>query len=336
MNLENLKLYAGASVKNYRALCELLEEPVKTGKSKMLQLNEWGRFFKFEREDGSQCYWIETIYEEPKEKIDKRSMGNRSTYAHAIRALVLSLLIDDETKCYYVRDWLLKVGLINPLFCFSYGKNCIENEELTYDRTKDMFRGDVRRFGAERFRTAVRYLISKEIILFKEYYIIEENIADIDEPQDIITRPITKEEESFLRDVERRVLNEFGFEQKKDVAFHGKSTEFYKRMEKIIKEECPEWTYYAKVWEIKRGKNFNAHAKKLSSAEIKELKRFVNKLFADYLSRRVSELGKGRPTERIIKAKIGPDRVEALPDYSLYFSIYEREMRYLIDKYTKI
>ena len=36
--------------KNYKELCEYLDEPIKTGKSKQLQLKDWERYFSYEKE----------------------------------------------------------------------------------------------------------------------------------------------------------------------------------------------------------------------------------------------------------------------------------------------
>ena len=43
MKIENLKV--GETYKNYKAVCEVLDEPVKTGKSKQLQLKKWEQHF---------------------------------------------------------------------------------------------------------------------------------------------------------------------------------------------------------------------------------------------------------------------------------------------------
>lgn len=50
MNIDKLEL--GLEVKNYKAMCKLLDEPiiVTRGNSKKSQLNEWSRFFSWEKE----------------------------------------------------------------------------------------------------------------------------------------------------------------------------------------------------------------------------------------------------------------------------------------------
>ena len=43
-------LKTNQTFKNYKELCEYLDEPIKTGKSKQLQLKDWERYFSYEKE----------------------------------------------------------------------------------------------------------------------------------------------------------------------------------------------------------------------------------------------------------------------------------------------
>jgi hypothetical protein len=76
MKLENLKV--GQTIKNYKELCSLLEVPIKSGKSKALQITDFERYFNYKKQGNS--FIIVEIYEVPKDKIDMRSQGNNSTY----------------------------------------------------------------------------------------------------------------------------------------------------------------------------------------------------------------------------------------------------------------
>lgn len=61
-------------MKNYKELCALLGEEVKTGKSKQLQLDNLNRFFEWEK--AGQKFIITDIYDTPLPKVDGRSSGN--------------------------------------------------------------------------------------------------------------------------------------------------------------------------------------------------------------------------------------------------------------------
>lgn len=52
--------------KNYRKICEYLHEPIKTGKSKQLQLEDWKRYFEYER--NGNAFVITKVYDTVREK----------------------------------------------------------------------------------------------------------------------------------------------------------------------------------------------------------------------------------------------------------------------------
>ncbi len=62
MKIENLKNYINENnnvIKNYKIMCELLDEEIKNGKSKTIQINNWKNYFDFDREGNK--YIIKSI-----------------------------------------------------------------------------------------------------------------------------------------------------------------------------------------------------------------------------------------------------------------------------------
>ncbi|KGI37933.1 hypothetical protein DP149_10150 [Clostridium tetani] len=122
MNIKNLK--TGMVLKNYKELCETLEEKVKSGKSKRLQLKDWERYFEWEKE--GYKFIITEIYDKPKKKIDGRKVGNtgknpnsygnaKAEYIGNIQKLVLDLLAQDTNDLSYGRVFLSKNQLLRAL-----------------------------------------------------------------------------------------------------------------------------------------------------------------------------------------------------------------------------
>lgn len=74
MNINKLKESDIREFKNYKVACEFLEEEVKSGKSKKLQLEDWTRYFDYHKE-GNKII-IDNIYETEKDKVDNRKEGN--------------------------------------------------------------------------------------------------------------------------------------------------------------------------------------------------------------------------------------------------------------------
>jgi len=102
MNIENLKIYIETinnKINNYRSLCSLLEEDIKSGSSKIAQLKEINRHIKFHKEANS--FIIDKIYDEPLEKIDNRKNNGTSKGSKNNNRIInpnFLITIEDENK----------------------------------------------------------------------------------------------------------------------------------------------------------------------------------------------------------------------------------------------
>jgi hypothetical protein len=121
MNINSLKL---KKYKNYKELCGILDEDIKTGKSKQLQLKDWERYFTWEKE--GHKFIVTEIYDKPKEKIDGRKVGNTgksegsrgnnvAEYIGNIEKLILNLLVQDKDNANFGRVFLSKNVLLRTL-----------------------------------------------------------------------------------------------------------------------------------------------------------------------------------------------------------------------------
>lgn len=72
IDTSNLKI--GMTIKNYKQLCELLNQEVEFGNSKKSQLLEFERYFDWEKI--GQKFIITDVYDTPLDKEDKRKFGN--------------------------------------------------------------------------------------------------------------------------------------------------------------------------------------------------------------------------------------------------------------------
>lgn len=94
-----VKIESGKVFKNYKVVCEYLNEKVKTGSSKQAQLKDWSRRFKFHKE-GHKII-IDEVYSTLKEKKDNRKYNNfkkgtryvsKSYYKPYLKKIILSEL----------------------------------------------------------------------------------------------------------------------------------------------------------------------------------------------------------------------------------------------------
>lgn len=67
----------GQIFKNYKQLCKYLEEQVKTGKSKQLQLKDWNRYFTWHNEGNK--FVIDKVFDEPIQK-ERQKCEDTSKY----------------------------------------------------------------------------------------------------------------------------------------------------------------------------------------------------------------------------------------------------------------
>lgn len=70
----------GQVFKNYGELCSHLDEPIKSGKSKQLQLADWQRYFTFERK-GHQ-FTVTGVYDSPLPKVRKKCVDTSNYGSH--------------------------------------------------------------------------------------------------------------------------------------------------------------------------------------------------------------------------------------------------------------
>ncbi len=111
--------------KNYRKICEYLHEPIKTGKSKQLQLEDWKRYFEYKR-DGN-AFVITKVYDAPKEKI-RKAINDTSNYTSNNTKNIQSMIdylqakFDLDDNWYSFTDWycekleLMHKGICNAVY----------------------------------------------------------------------------------------------------------------------------------------------------------------------------------------------------------------------------
>ena len=171
MILENIKV--GTTYKNYKSLCEILNEPIKTGKSKQLQLEDWNRYFNYNK-NGNK-FVVTEIFDTPKEKIDNRSNNggnNTSIISDYMRNWIeialesdgqidgsaskiirnMNLVIDDFSNAYYNFD-----------DCFT---DCTSIEKQFFLDYCDVVMNSYK----QRLKRIISNLVEYGDFMYKEYY----------------------------------------------------------------------------------------------------------------------------------------------------------------------
>lgn len=244
MNKYKDKLKIGMVFKNYKATCEFLEEPVKTGKSKRLQSTEWKKYFAWETD--KQKYIItEVIDKEYTKIVNKRN----TVFKDSITTIVLNILYNSDHNPYIKTKNGLNttIGITNSKFQEFYSNGVAraryakENNHLFF--SVDDFFTRTASNNKNRLTRVLDDLSKRDFVTYKNSYILVnkgENGFDI-------YRQTTEEEETTVRDLRRRLLNEMKMESLSDVFKKGQQDVFYKKLNPIINEKLKVDWYYPVV-----------------------------------------------------------------------------------------
>jgi len=280
MNFENivkLKLSIGIAIKNYKEMCSILGEKEKKGKSRLLQIANWERYFKWHK-DG-QKFIIDEVFEMPIEKIDNRGKteNNKAKYLTNIEKLILNLLVQGGSlgygKIFLSKSKILKeLKMINDNYSFcklrlpklSEFMN-IDKEVIQewYDSTSRMLESNLD-ISLKNLESQSLIFWSKEITIAKAIPVAEINKPKVlktkitdQYDEEIINydyfatnkvvlqyREGTDNEKRFILYTEKEVLKEMNFNNKSQVIACGKWQDFIENVNNILLDKLNIAFYY--------------------------------------------------------------------------------------------
>ncbi len=157
--------------KNYRKICEYLHEPIKTGKSKQLQLENWKRYFEYER-DGN-AFVITKVYDTVREK-GQRTSNNRKNIQSMIDYLQAKFDLDDNW--YSFTDWycekleLMHKGICNAVYHSDEIDAVCEEYSISDGRLFCEYVSAAKSELKNMFLKALAYLDKKKKITYHDQY----------------------------------------------------------------------------------------------------------------------------------------------------------------------
>lgn len=278
------KLEIGMTVKNYKMLCELLGQEVKSGKSKKYQLEDFARYFEWEK--SGQKFIISDIYDTPLTKEDKRKLGNNSIYVQCIEVILLQYLSKQEgyTRTFTKRNWWEMLGMASH----KYGRtpeNKLKN--LDYRITS----WEVRHFY-QRCNKKLEQILFSALNSLKNRKLITYEIQTV-----IVTKDKRGKEQYFeatdlqkkqILEVERHILhNIMGYEKMFQVFIRFQQADFYQQVNDLLYQQYG-WNHYFK--QIKVIYTFDGVKEALPELEMKLQKELLNKKVVDYLNSNAKDL----------------------------------------------
>lgn len=228
------RLESGMVAKNYKELCEILDEEICEGNSKKAQLKEWSRYFAWEKK--GQKFIILDIYDEPLPKDDGRQ--NKNIYVQYIEVILMKILSKQKnTKDpFYITTnqmWKL-LGMINDNYkniSLDDLNNMITEYEVTSFDMKKFYQRCNQRLREILF-SSLNKLEDRALIKYE----IETVIVYLDEKRKTVYKPANDLQKKKILKAERKALLDMKLESKQHAYAKFKETEFFERVNAYLHE----------------------------------------------------------------------------------------------------
>lgn len=325
VNTDNLLI--GMEIKDYQTLCKLLGgEKTKTGKARILQMNNWKRYFDYEKIKYSNSYIILDIYPEPlpKEHKDYRN----GLFVNEFKVLMLKQLLQAETNdrgniIYHTtfRKVIEKMNVVHKRFFNHNATNMILQKINDYfdDDMIKKIRWNYQKFYSTVYRKlkdSIDYSLKqleKDNMVKVNYYNV---IFDKDENE---KRKATKDEEAKILTIKKEIAELLGFKNSTTACIYA-ADRYNNELQKAYDAEGWKYVYY-EIEIIASADNLKRHINEytalntiqsiyeLTDTDIKELQSRANNNMIQTLCDRLSN----NQTEEL---KIIRDNDIDLMDYS--------------------
>ena len=291
MNVKMLEL--GKTYKNYKHLCEILEEQIKAGNAKKAQLKMWEGYFSHSK-DGNK-FIITEIFDNPVEKpIIRGGANNMLRHAPLMDAKSMSIIDNHEGNelLLTMTRLLLQMNMINENF--SYG-NQNRNKVSNYLNIEEAFIEEFFNTSKRTFKSNIESMLnrleSRALIFWQKVITVciatatneKDDLGRIkvnteilvdefgNEHVDLSTdtkakleyRLANKEEILLIKEVEGLVMDDLGCENKQEIIVKEMWKLFIKRVNKILLERANILYYYDSYKIIKNEKRLARETKKV-------------------------------------------------------------------------
>lgn len=216
------KIKEGMIAKNYRHMCELLNEERKTGNARKAQMANWERYFSFTKIKGTQKIHIDVIYTAPLEKIDGRSRGNRSVYVDSVEVVLLNYLSHQRgyTATFTKNKLYARLGMVNNRYSITTNSQLKKDNPLLTDFDINRFRTRAGGRLNSILMSALNNLEKRFLIDLVEQVVLVDGNNHYMLADDVMIRNITS--------IKYEVKKEMGFETEQEIYLSGKMQSFYK------------------------------------------------------------------------------------------------------------
>lgn len=296
-------------IKNYKALCELLEIEPKSGNTKIAQLKELERYCKYHKEGNK--FIVDEIYPKELEKLDKRKLGNNNEQARSIRYLMCNLLSrhkiqQDEVIGFSKYQLLKQIYMVNENYTIAKGfrekyATAIGVSKIAIDECFDY----LEHASINSITRAINVLRQQSVLGYKYSFTWID-----DEGKHHHCNTI---EENIIHNAEQKIMEEMNIRNKQLIWNFGRWKEFKTKVMRVIKEnsilDLNSMTYYyssfhfnynndgilkhMEYMETKQGMVLYEAVEKVQSLWSNSLDKTIENRYEKYISINIGKLGFG-------------------------------------------
>lgn len=264
MKTENL--VSGMIIKNYKELCSLLDVPVKVGKSKILQVQDFERYFKYHKI--KNAFIIDEVYEVANSKVDKRKdpkkVSNNSLYSKDIQSLIIDILAQAKGNAVYLSTnaFLRKLDMINDNYTVGrkYIPKLSELTQVPQETCYDFYNNTNIKLR-DKLETALRGLRNRALVMWTHSITVCVRVSEhirLNDMEDVVLddnnivsfrvktvhRKASDEEKKLILKTERDVLLSMKYSSLQEAFLGGKWKEYKDRVNTILLEKANIEYYY--------------------------------------------------------------------------------------------
>lgn len=282
MNIDNLEI--GDIFKNYGELCDALTLKKKSGKSKMIQMNEIQRFIKL-TQDGHK-FIVDEIYEYPLEKEQKERKVR--PYVKPMESLLMHILLRQNQNKMIVSmsDLAKRMQMIHTNYNELYKDKNKISEELgveighIYD-----FIGTTNSAYKYAIETMLSNLENVNAIMYKETIMIMVEDEDLEKTE---LREANDYEMSEIVKIKRIVMKKYG-NSEQEIIRNGLNRKYEEELNLYL-YNILSIVYFYKAWVIYAPENFlrEEYEESLLKNDVTEaeLERMINLSWSDFHDKR--------------------------------------------------
>lgn len=326
----NVQKIGIGEVFKYKELCDILEQPRYGGNQKKAQLKEFLRYFDFEYNTDTKKYIIKEIHEEPLPPSLK--MPANAIYSKHIKMILLSYLLrhkdNNPDGAIYIsyQKLYLALGMINQRYIEMQRKDqrailrnevrvkCnfsdkVDDEAISYyiknfyDRCRSKFSSII--------KTTLDSLESQNYIIHsKSYHLYKRVLNENNEVVETYYGGYSNDiETEHILEVERTVMDEFGYEKEKDIWFGGETPAYWDRVLELVQELYPEIHAIYRCHKIlcTKANVLKALSREQETLEMKQL----NEKVLNYIDNQAERNKDKNLTEEDYKKKLSDKYVQA-------------------------